>query len=216
MNSHANKKVPTAIERNQFHSKMALSKSILQVSNKIADDNFQIILNASNALETDIKFFENLSKLNQKEGFKIPKKRYGKYTNSIKRFIPNKHGEIKSEYITYLSEACISEVIDYAIYKKVPTYIIEGGLNSTWPDSDCIHFRSGDQYWDMLEQYQPSGIIIYPVSSVDILMGRSVLGIYLLDEDNLIIGKLLIEFFNEDLAPRGCKKLCVPNSANEL
>lgn len=215
MNAIAYKKVPTGSKRNQNNVNKALIKSIRQTIKELFTNTQQIIFNAS-ILECDIEVFENLSELNQKAGLKIPQKKYGRYTNSIKGFISNKQEEIASEYIEYKSQECISEVIDYVTYKKVPTYIIEGGLSSTWPDSDCIHFRSGNQYWDMLEQYQPAGIILYPVSSVDILMGRSVLGIYLLDEDNLIIGKLLIEFFKEDLAPRGCKKLCVPNSANEL
>jgi len=89
-------------------------------------------------------------------------------------------------------------------------------LLSTWPDSDCINFRNGSQYWDMLEQYQPSGIILYPVSDSNICNGRSILGVYLLDENHDIVGKLLIEFFDEDLASKRCKRLCVPTSLNEF
>jgi len=216
MNTNAIKKVPTAKESNQFHSKKALIKSIRQMSKKLENDNLQIIFNASDALETDIRVFSNLSELNRKLGLKIAVQEYGNYTNSIKRVVPNESENIKFDYITYLSEECISEVFDYSVSKKIPTYIIEGGLLSRWPNSDCIHFRNGDQYWDMLEQYQPAGIIIYPVSSLDIIMGRSILGIYLLDADNLIIGKLLIEFFDERLAPMGSKKLRVPTSLSEI
>jgi hypothetical protein len=216
MNTNAIKKVPTANERNQFHWKNVLSKSIRQMSKKLANDNLQIIFNASSALETDIRVFPNLSELNRKLGLKIAVTEYGNDTNSIKRVIPKESENIKFDYITYLSEECISEVIDYSVNKKIPTYIIEDGLLSYWPNSDCIHFRNGDQYWDMLEQYQPAGIIIYPVSFLDIIMGRSILGIYLLDADNLIIGKLLIEFFDERLAPKGSKKLRVPASLSEI
>lgn len=216
MNTIANKKVPTASERNQDNVKKALLKSIRQSLNELASDNLQIIFNASHALETEIKVFRKLSELNQEEGMRIPEKRYGSYTNSIKGFIPNQHRDMKEDYIRYLSEKCISEVFDYSIYNKVSTYIIEDGLFSQWPNTDCVHFRNGEQYWDMLEQYQPAGIIIYPVSSLDILMGRGVLGIYLLDEENLIIGKLLIEFFDEDLAPKRCKRLRIPTCVSEI
>lgn len=166
----------------------------------------------------NIKIFKSLNELNEKEGMNIPSKYYGKMSRSCKFKVDFKN-EVSINYACFvplkllvsLEEiVCEKEDVDLLIIQDTRFDYIK------YPDTNCMHYRDGFDFTEMLDIYQPAKVIYYLYPSIIIEGSRSVIAIYLLDRDNNFLTKLFIEIIDELVAPKDCKKLKVPKTIREF
>ena len=79
-----------------------------------------------------------------------------------------------------------------------------------------MHYRENYDIGEMLDNYQPAKIVFCPYMHYDLLLGRSTIGIYFLNEKNHFTSKMIIRFFDERTAPKGCTKLRIPKTVSQF
>lgn len=166
----------------------------------------------------NIKIFESLNDLNEKEGMNIPSKYYGKMSRSCK-FKVDLESEVSSNYACFVPLKLLVSLEEIVCEKEdVDLLIIQDNRFDyiKYPDTNCMHYRDGFDFSEMLDIYQPAKVIYYLSPSIITEGSRSVIAIYLLDRDDNFLTKLFIEIIDELVAPKDCKKLKVPKTIREF
>lgn len=166
----------------------------------------------------NIKIFDSLNDLNEKEGMNIPSKYYGKMSRSCKFKVDFKN-EISSNYACFVPLKLLVSLEEIICEKEgVDLLVIQDNSFDyiKYPDTNCMHYRDGFDFAEMLDIYQPAKVIYYLSPSIITEGSRSVIAIYLLDRDDNFLTKLFIEIIDELVAPKDCKKLKVPKTIGEF
>ena len=119
--------------------------------------------------------------------------------------------------INHAASYFINNVVHIAMYKNINIEVVEtcGGIRF-YPDTDCDSFEFTYSTFDLIQDYAPSKILIYPLNLEPVLFGHYIFGIYLLDKDDNIMCRQFFEVFHEEIAPEGCKKLRIPKTITEF
>lgn len=123
---------------------------------------------------------------------------------------------ISRAYLDYIAQKIGVELLNYALSKNITLEIVVNTFRSRLLKADCISYQSNYDFIEMLQFYQPAQIIYFQPVKMNDLSESCILGIYLLDEKDNFITKLIIQFIDEKNAPKGCKKLRVPKTVSEF
>lgn len=187
-----------------------LCKKMLKAKNKI-DNNI-----SANFFNSHVpKEFNLVRDLNSEEGLNIPHGRLSESEDYLNvKF--DSYAYQSSDYISYLQSQMFFELSNYIFDNDIPLYIVRLTSNSEWPKANCVHYRENYDIGEMLDNYQPAKIIFCPYMHYELLFGQATIGIYLLNEKNHFISKMVIRFFAEKTAPKGCVKLRIPKTVSEF
>jgi len=166
----------------------------------------------------NIKVFDDLDDINEKEGMNIPSKYCGKMSRSCK-FKVDFEDEVSSNYACFVPLKLLVSLEEIVCEKEdVDLLIIQDNSFDyiKYPDTNCMHYRDGFDFAEMLDIYQPAKVIYYLPPSIITGGSRSVIAIYLLDRDDNFLTKLFIEIIDELVAPKDSKKLKVPKTIREF
>ena len=163
----------------------------------------------------NFKEFYDVDSLNEKENLKLTLKKLGKKENPL-IISCNFSDSTTKAYISYIPNRVHEQLFEYATYKDIPLLVIQDMCISKVLKANCISYQSNYDFTEMLNDYQPAKIIFFEPERFAYLSESCVLGIYLLDEENNFITKLIIQFIDEKNAPKGCKKLRVPKTVSEF
>lgn len=161
------------------------------------------------------KKFDDVDSLNEKENLKLTLKKLGKKEKPLTIQCDFSNSTTKA-YIQYISNKVCEELLDYAMCKDIPLLVIQNMFTPKALKANCISYESNYDFTVMLNDYQPAKIILIQPSRGFYLPEDSILGIYLLDEEDNFITKLIMQFVDEKNAPVGCKKLRVPKTVSEF
>lgn len=187
-----------------------LCKVMCKYENKLYN---HIIANCTNSYFP--KEFDSVRGLNREEGLNIPHVRLSENDDYLNvKF--DSYAYPSSDYIRYLQSQMFSELSNYIFDNDIPLYIVRLTSNSEWPKANCVHYRENYDIGEMLDNYQPAKIIFCPYMHYELLFGQATIGIYLLNEKNHFISKMVIRFFAEKTAPKGCVKLRIPKTVSEF
>lgn len=204
------------VERDQAFKKKALAKVITQ---KIKSTQVEIreisLRNEIFHEENSIYYYEKIKDFLEKLNVNL---KYKPISNKGNEFIfkTNMEDELNQNLINLISEICYLNLVEYTEKENAKLHIIESDIHGDWPKAKCIHYAKTNSYLEMLQDYQPSHILFYPVSSNDIVEGHCAFGIYLMDGDYNFLCKQVIEIFDEKIASDDCKNLRIPKRASEL
>lgn len=161
------------------------------------------------------KEFDDVNVLNEKENLKLTLKKLGKKENPLK-IMCDFSSSITSTYIKYTADRICEELLDYAMCRDIPLLVIQNEFDRKSLKANCKPYQSNYDFTEMLNDYQPAKIIFLQPERNKYLSERSILGVYLLDEKDKFITKLVIQFIDEKNASKGCKKLRVPKTVSEF
>ena len=161
------------------------------------------------------KEFDDVDSLNEKENLKLTLKKLGKKEKPL-TISCNFRDSTTQEYLGYIPNRVYGQLLDYSIYKDIPLLVIQDMSIPKVLKANCISYQSNYDFTEMLNDYQPAKIIFFEPEKYAYLSKSCILGIYLLDEENNFITKLIIQFIDEKNAPKGCKKLRVPKTVSEF
>ena len=187
-----------------------LCKVMCKYENKLYN---HIIANCMNSYFP--KEFDLVRDLNREEGLNIPHVRLSENDDYLNvKF--DSYAYPSSGYIRYLQSEMLLELSNYIFDNDIPLYIVRLTSNSEWPKANCVHYRENYDIGEMLDNYQPAKIIFCPYMHYELLFGQATIGIYLLNEKNHFISKMVIRFFDDKTAPKGCVKLRIPKTVSEF
>ena len=158
---------------------------------------------------------KDVRSLNRENGLNIPHGKLNENDDCVK-MKADLFNYVSRAYIDYLSHKIWSELSNYSYHNGVPLYLVQLGHGSEWPKANCVHYRENYDIEEMLDDYQPAKIVFCPYRPQDYLFGQSTIGIYFLNEKNHFISKMIIRFFDERTAPKGCTKLRIPKTVSQF
>ncbi|MHA3092821.1 hypothetical protein [Acinetobacter brisouii] len=203
-------------EKDQAFKKKALVKVIQQkiyeIRDAIGDNNIQDDIYSE---ENCIFYYSNLKKFEENINVNLKYRNISNKGDSLK-FKTNMKEFLNQSYIQLLSDECYLKFTNYLEYEDIKLHVIESGIHGDWLKAKCIHHEKTNSYIEILQDYQPSHILFYPVNPKDILERHCAFGFYLLDENYNFLCKQIIEIFDEKIASADCKTLRIPQRASEL
>ena len=187
-----------------------LCKVMCKYENKLYN---HIIANCMNSYFP--KEFDFVCDLNRGEGLNIPYELLSENDDCVKVVTTLSKPLVRS-YIGYLQSQILLELSNYIFNNDIPLYIVRLTNRSEWPKANCVHYRENYDIGEMLDNYQPAKIVFCPYMHYELLFGQATIGIYLLNEKNHFISKMVIRFFDDKTAPKGCVKLRIPKTVSEF
>lgn len=109
-----------------------------------------------------------------------------------------------------------NHIFNSAIKSNVDIIIIKGGNDRLFPEIKCDTADFNYSAYDLIQDYGPSRIILYPLSNDVELYNHYMFGMYLLDDKDNFMCRQFIEIFHDDIAPVGCKSLRIPKTSTEF
>lgn len=202
-------------ERDQAFKKKALAKVINERGKSIYEQIGEINIR-SEILDEDnsIFYYTSLKKFGENSKINLKSKPIS-YKGGVSQYKTNLKDDMNRNFIYLKSGECFLSLMEYIDIENITLHIIEGGINSGWPKAKCNHYEKTGSYLEMLQDYQPSHILFYPVHPGDMSSGHCAFGIYLLDEDHNFLCKQIVEIFDEEIAAN-CKNFRIPKRASEL
>lgn len=172
-----------------------------------------------------INLYDSLSDLNKKNGMNIPLKNYGRMIKSLK-FKADFGNRTTLDFINWLSISFLVVLAEttyssedmslYIVRGENGGILFDGPPQCKYPNTNCMHYRDGLDIVEMVDNYNPSKVIFYLHSQITFSDSSFIMAIYLLDENDNFLTKLIVEIFDQSIAPTGCKKLWVPKSVHDF
>lgn len=159
--------------------------------------------------------YARVGDLNREESLNIPYEKLSENDECVK-MVADLSKPLDQDYIRYLQSQMLFDVSNYIFDNDIPLYIVRLTSNSEWPKANCVHYRENYDIGEMLDNYQPAKIIFCPYMHYELSFGRATMGIYLLNEKNHFISKMVVRFFDEKTAPKGCTKLRIPKTVSQF
>ena len=174
----------------------------------------------SNIVAIDMNSYSSISylkfrDLNREKGLNIQYSKLDENDDCLNMRV-DLFDHVNREYIDFLSHKLWSELSDYSYHNEIPLYSVHLSSDSEWPRANCVHYRENYDIEEMLDDYQPAKIVFCPYEPQDYLFGQSTIGIYFLNDKNHFISKMVIRFFDDKTAPKGCVKLRIPKTVSEF
>ncbi len=122
------------------------------------------------------------------------------------------------KFAEYLLSSLAELVVKYIVENNLQAFIGHEMSEKTWLsiDAQASQVDSMNEVERLLNQFKPSKVIycdLMPYMNIDSVFG---FGLYLFDEANNLIAKLVYKFFDESIAPENARKLNTPTTFEQL
>lgn len=136
---------------------------------------------------------------------------------SESKYVANLTDYISLLYINFHASYFINNIVNIAIDQNINIEVVEvcEGVRF-YPDTDCGSVKYTYNTFELIQDYAPSKILLYPLDLEVTLFDHYIFGIYLLDRDDNIMCRQFFEVFHEEIAPEGCKKMRIPKTITEF
>lgn len=136
---------------------------------------------------------------------------------SQSKYMANFLNKIALSIIILNADSFMNKVLNIAISENIDLTLIDDlGGERLFPQTDCESVDFNYDTNNLVQDYAPSRILLYPLSTEHELYDHYMFGIYLLDNEDNFMCRQFFEIFHEDIAPNGCKKLKIPKTTTEF